>query len=244
MTLARFARKFGVGKGFPLFYKFKTKQLNSIRIPQVRSSFMLRKDTSDIEAFYQIFFHDEYDTKYVAAPVNIIDGGANVGLFTIWVKNKFPDAQVIAIEPDPENYAVMQKNVSMYKNVHCENCGLWDRSTRLKVYDKYNRGNWGFVAEENQAGTIQALSIDDIMQKYNWSFIDILKLDIETAEKKVFSGDYKGWLKKTRMLVVELHDEMEPGCSKTFFDAVHSTFDNYTYAVKGENTIIINNDMQ
>ena len=81
------------------------------------------------------------------------------------------------------------------------------------------------------------------MEKMKWRHIDILKLDIETSEKKVFLDNYESWLPKTKMVIIELHDFMEEGCSRSFFTAINKTFTNYEYMIKGENTAIINNDL-
>ena len=240
---SRFARKFGISSGAALFANIKRNRLQSIKLPHLPAPIALRKNTSDLETFYQIFLYDEYDTHYIPNPKVIIDGGANVGLFAVWIKNRFPDATVISVEPDPGNFELVKQNVAAYPNVHVENKGIWSRTTRLKVYDKYNRGKWGFVVEEDNEGSIEAISISDIMAKYGLERIDILKLDIETSEKKVFSENYEDWLPKTKMLIVEIHDHMEEGCAKPFFEAINRTISNYTYLVKGENTVIINNDL-
>src|SRR6266498_4566514 len=93
-------------------------------------------------------------------PNVIVGGGANIGLFTILMKNKYPDAKIICIEPDPENFELLQKNVLVYQNVYCENCGLWNKNTLLNVLDKYDRGKSALVVNENtEEGKIKGLSL-------------------------------------------------------------------------------------
>ena len=45
------------------------------------------------------------------------------------------------------------------------------------------------------------------------------------------------------MIIIELHDWMEEGCAKPFFEAINKSITNYKYLVHGQNTIIINNDI-
>ncbi|MPN35170.1 hypothetical protein SDC9_182665 [bioreactor metagenome] len=45
------------------------------------------------------------------------------------------------------------------------------------------------------------------------------------------------------MIIIELHDWMEDNCAKPFFEAINKTFKNYKYYINGENTIIINQDI-
>jgi FkbM family methyltransferase len=242
--LYRLINQFSITSGVNLFVRFYSGSLSNLKIPNIKTKVSLRKGTSDIPTFFQIFLFNEYDLDFIENPKVIIDGGANIGLFSVMMKNKFADAKIISIEPDKENFEMLKKNVSGYQDIFCENCGLWNKETNLKVHDKLDRGKWGMMVEEtDEAGDVKAISIDSIMDKYSIERIDILKLDIETSEKKLFLDNYERWLPKTKMLIIELHDFMEEGCSKSFFSAINKTFNNYEYAIKGENTAIINNDI-
>ena len=75
------------------------------------------------------------------------------------------------------------------------------------------------------------------MTRYQADEIDILKLDIEGAEKEVFTSNYHRWLPKTRILIVELHDRMKAGCSSAFIKAMADY--NFTIHPKGENFLCI-----
>ena len=246
-------QRFGLLTGCRLFLLFKLKRFNNVRIPGVQSGISLRKGTTDDNTFAQVYLKEEYKTVINESsqlfkkddPLVIIDGGANIGLFTLYIKNHFTNATVICIEPDPENFQQLKQNVSTYKNVYCENAGLWIKDTKLKVYDKHNFGKWGLVVEENlKEGNIQAVSINSLLTKHDLKRIDILKLDIETSEKILFSDNYQQWLPITKMVVVELHDWMEEGTSRPFFEAIHKTFRKYKYSISGENTVIVNLDME
>jgi FkbM family methyltransferase len=203
----------------------------------------MRPNTSDVRTFCQLYINKEYDFEF-ARPQVIVDAGANIGFFTLQMKSQFPETKIICIEPDADNFNILKKNTSYYENIFCENCGLWNKNTKLKVYDKYNLGKWGMVVEEDSKnGTIPAISINTIFEKYSLKSIDLLKLDIETSEKQVFLDNYAGWLPKVKTIVIELHDRMEAGSSRPFFEAINKTFSKYNYFVKGENTIIENKDL-
>lgn len=237
--LVKFFINFGFWYGPKLFLMIKTGMVKNLKVPRIRYPLTLRKGTSDIPTFYQVFLYNEYKINYPLTPKVVIDGGANVGLYALKIKNEFPDAKVICVEPDPENFEALTKNLSVYNNVYFENAGLWNKSTTLKVYDKHNAGKWAMVVEENEKeGTVKAISISSLMEKYKLDSVDVLKLDIETSEKQVFLNNYDDWLPKVKMLIVELHDWMEEGCSKPFFTAVNKAFPKYSYTMCRENTII------
>ena len=100
-------------------------------------------------------------------------------------------------------------------------------------------GNWGFMIEETNKSTpnsIKAFTINSIMEQFSLNHIDILKIDIEGSEKELFQEGYESWLSKTKVLIVELHDNMRDGCSKSFFKALN----NYKHHIKykGENIYV------
>ncbi|MFT4025160.1 MAG: FkbM family methyltransferase [Flavihumibacter sp.] len=235
----KFIQRFGILTGLRLFICVRLGKIDNLSIPGVQHPISLRRGTSDIRAFCQIFLYGCYDFPVEKTPRVIVDGGANVGLFTVLMKNRYPDAKIICIEPDPDNFAQLQKNVAPYSGVYPENCGIWNKDTRLSIHDKFNMGKWGMVVEENPTGgSIKAISIGSLVKKHQLESIDILKLDIETSEKKVFEHNFESWLSKTGKVIIELHDWMEPGCSQRFFSAVAKAIPNYLFFIKGENVII------
>lgn len=72
--------------------------------------------------------------------------------------------------------------------------------------------------------TVPAMTIDKIMKNYSLSKIDILKVDIEGAEKEVFS-DTLSWIEKVDSIIIELHERMKKGCNRTFYYGTNG-FDN------------------
>jgi FkbM family methyltransferase len=229
--------------GLKLFDQYQFGNLEKVVLPTVKHPFTLRYNTSDIPVFDQVFLNEEYNIK-LTAPHVIIDGGANIGLFALYIKNKYPEAKIICVEPDLENFDILQKNTSVYDNIFCENFGIWNKDTKLKIYDKYDMGKWAMVVEEDSMnGKISAISLKTLMEKYSINRIDVLKLDIETSEKQLFLDNYDYWLPKTKIIIIELHDWMEDGCSKPFFEAINKSFLKYKFSMIGENVVIENKDL-
>lgn len=232
-------------KGIAAFWSIKIHGFSGFRLPGFVNPIYMRKGTSDIGAFSQVILGGEYDIKFNSTPKTIIDGGANIGFFSIYMKNRFPDASIICVEPDSDNFEHLTLNTKSFTNIYLEKAGIWSKTTRLSIADKYNMGKWGMVVQEtDDENGLPAISLGDIMEKYKIQQIDILKLDIETSEKEIFREGYEKWLPKVKMIIIELHDWMEPGCSKPFFEAINKTFHNYSYSSSGENTIIVNHDFE
>ncbi|HUC80462.1 MAG TPA: FkbM family methyltransferase [Flavisolibacter sp.] len=239
-NLIGFVNSYGAIKGLSLTVKAASNPA-TINVPNVKHPIHLRRSTSDLPTFLQVFAFGEYKIN-LDNPKVIIDAGANIGLFTIFIKSLYPNATVICIEPDPENYEALKNNIKPYPNVHTEHCGLWSKDATLSVTTGDDYGKWGIMVREDENGQIKATSIPSLMKKYSLDKIDVLKIDIETSEKFLFASNYESWLPKVKVLVIELHDAMLPGCSQTFFEAINKTI-RYSMETKGENVIIKNLDL-
>ncbi len=244
IIILRYIHHFGFISGLTAYLKVHIlKNVNpKITLPNFLHPIYLRKKTSDIQAFDQVLGGMEYDYKHHITPKFIIDCGANIGLATLFFKSKYPDAQIIAAEPETTNFEMLVKNTKNYANIHCLKYGIWHKNAILKIEDERNFGNWGFVCKEvekENETSISAISISEIMKKYNQTEIDILKIDIEGGEIELFSSNYEYWLPKTKVIMIELHDAYIKGCSKSFFTALMK----YDFSVfqRGENIICIRN---
>lgn len=197
----------------------------------IQSPVLLRVPSSDVRVFEQIFIRNEYKFDVNRDPEFIIDAGANIGLASVYFANQFPNARIVAIEPEEENFEILVKNVSPYPNVQPVFGALWSEGAMVEVVD-HGLGNWGFMIEtpsESQTSSrsgnqkVQALTINMILERYGVPTISILKVDIEGAELEVFRKS-SSWIDRVDSLIIELHEHMKPGCNRSFYSAT-SGFD-------------------
>ncbi|WLD93316.1 FkbM family methyltransferase [Alkalihalobacillus sp. AL-G] len=217
----------------------KKKGLVSTRIKGVSNPVYLRKDSTDLETLRYVFYNKEYRLEDLTfKPKWIIDGGAYAGYTSVYYANQYPEARTIAVEADPKNFTVLQKNTEPYPQVELLQSGLWHKDTFLKVRD-VGLGEWGMMVEESEQSdpdAFKAVTVDSIMETYGIDEIDLLKLNIEGAEKELFTHGYEKWLDKVKILVIELHDRMKPGCSEAFFNAIQPY--NFASFKRGYNHIL------
>jgi FkbM family methyltransferase len=215
----------------------KNNKIAELNFSELKFPVYLRKKTSDISTFFQIFYYKGYNINFNFEPKVIFDCGANVGLASVYFKNRYPNARIIAVEPESSNFEMLLKNTEKYKDIECIKAGIWNKTTNLRIIDS-GQGNWGFVTEETDKegpDTVKAISIDELMKKYNVDHIDILKIDIESSEKELFEKNFENWLPKSKVVLVELHDQMKEGCTRSFFKAMVNY--KFTMSCKGENIV-------
>lgn len=222
--------KLGINlKGKPIKLQLKGYQ-------QDRDIYM-RYATSDPAMFHQIFIFREYTCiDNLDEPRFIIDAGANVGYASVYFLNKYPNAQIVAIEPDEENFNICRKNLSVYQErASVIKSGVWSHETALTVCNEDGREKCAVQVKECEEGEtpdIYAIDIDSLLKKDNVTTIDLLKMDIEGSETVVFSKNYQNWLAKVKNIVIELHG---PECEQALFKALSPY--KYDLSTYGELTI-------
>jgi FkbM family methyltransferase len=155
----------------------------------------------------------------------IMDLGANVGYASAYFLTHFPRAQLIAVEPDPANFAMLKRNMVPYGDrVRILHAGVWSHPTRLTIRDiPYRDGReWARQVEECKKGDIDAVDIPTLLRHSGHDRISLLKIDIEGAEAVLFADRYQSWIDKVSTIAIELHDDSFFGdCSHIFFSAIN-----------------------
>lgn len=194
----------------------------------------LRTGTSDYLVFEQVFSLGAYNMELDFTPNIIIDCGANIGLSSIYFANIYPNANIIAIEPEKSNFDMLVRNTYRYPNIICLQKGIWFKPCFLEIIDSTVL-NWAFmVKESNKKTNMEAVSILNLIEKYELPQIDILKIDIEGSEKELFENEPELWLPYVKILVIELHDRLKKGCSQALFTALTP----YRYNMRVEGDIL------
>jgi FkbM family methyltransferase len=198
-------------------------QTTAVPLSSGKGVLYLRPGTTDIDVYREIFVDQEHVIELPQSPETIIDAGANIGLSAVDFALRYPQARIIAIEPEMENFQLLRKNIASFQNIIPLQAALWSQETTLALVDP-GAGAWGFqtvatapAAERIQ--TVRAITIEAIKATFQITRIDLLKLDIEGAEKEVFENS-SSWLPAVRALILELHDEIRAGCEAAFRSAM------------------------
>jgi FkbM family methyltransferase len=219
-------RLYGLNDGVKLFYSMLAKKNSTYQAKAsfLKQPFTLRDNKSDRPIFYQVFYEKQYDLYGIDFPdaTRIIDGGANIGCASVYFSIRFPKAEILAIEPEKDNFSLLKRNSEPYRNIDCIQAGIWDKNEKLSITNPTG-GAAEYMFENNPArdDMVNGMTLHSLLDFKNWDSVDIIKLDIEGAEKEVFSAEDLSWLKKVKLLIIELHDRYKKGCTKTVFEALH-----------------------
>ncbi len=236
-----FIRLYGIKDGAKLFSSTLIQKNGKYlaKASFLKKPFILRNNESDKAIFYQVFYEKQYDLYDVDFPdaKRIIDGGSNIGCAAVYFAIRFPQSEILAIEPENNNYELLADNIKPYENIIPMQVGIWDKNEPLSIANpEGGAAEFMFESKGRDDNKISGITIPHLLELQHWDEVDIIKLDIEGAEKEVFSSDDLSWLKKVKLLIIELHDRYKPGCTKTVFEALNKF--NYDAYFHHENIFI------
>lgn len=181
----------------------------------------LRASSNDLSIALQSLA-GEYDELFDRVPSLqhglIIDAGGYIGTAAIAFAEAYPDADVVTIEPSPDNFALLIANVAPYPRIHALNRALGRHEGAVELKDR-GIGFAGLTVVEQAddretvvIGSIERTTIPAILAEQGRQGADIVKIDIEGGELDLLSGD-TGWIGDARAVCIELHDRIAAGCS-------------------------------
>lgn len=187
------------------------------------NSLWARPGTTDLKVLWDTFHY-----KYHLPPLKlksdciIVDLGANVGYTVTHFAYLYPDAYIVGIEMDKDNYEIAKKNIQYFdQRCHLKHAAVWSNTERV-IYDA--DGEWGFHVVNQESNTncnfksAPAKTIADIIEEHKLASIDYLKMDIEGSEAEILK-DPKEWLNSVQSMKIEVHPQFNPNatmenCSK------------------------------
>ena len=201
---------------------------------------ILRNGTTDVNCLEKVFINREYEIPFELAPRLIVDAGANVGMATLYLSHQYPNAEIVAIEPEPSNFKMLERNCGGLPNVTLIQAALWSRSCSLEIDDSGSEA-WAFrvserVSTSGKTVAVPTITIQEILDRFHADRIDFLKLDIEGAELELFSQGSEQWIDRIGSIAIELHDRLKPGCAQAFYSVLMSK--KFHQEIRGENVFV------
>jgi len=133
--------------------------------------------------YRDIFQRHEHLLDPPTEPKTIVDIGANIGLTSVYFANRWPKTRIIAIEPEPSNYALLLKNAQSYPQITPELAALWKEPAMLDLFNP-GKGEWAFQTKVSANGKTRGVTVDEVMQTYQLDNIDLLKMGYRRGGKR------------------------------------------------------------
>ncbi len=167
---------------------------------------------SDAFIFSEVFSHRYYDFALPTTPETILDLGANAGFTSIFFARKYPNANIIAVEPVASNLEILRRNIELNHldvTIVPAAIAVADGSVTMDVSGL----DYGHQVIDELAGRpkdgivskVKAISMRSLMAEFKLERIGLVKIDIEGYEKRLLTENCD-WLRLVDAICIELHD--------------------------------------
>lgn len=160
-----------------------------------------------------------------------IDAGANFGHYALTAAKRVgPTGQVIAFEPHPETFAMLEANCQLLEvdNVDAVQAGLGSEDGTLRFYtDSENPGghsyfDWNLRSEAARSETARVYALDSYLsRRNNGQRVSVIKIDVQGFEANVLNGAV-GVIERDRPAVF---CEVTPGALEKAGSSVNEVLD-------------------
>jgi FkbM family methyltransferase len=197
-------RKVNIGWSKLKYYKhLPPGKIRSHRL--FNKAFYFYSPTELLHGLKEIFIENIYKQNLPDKGL-VIDCGANIGMSVIYIKQHFPNAQIIAFEPDETNFDLLTRNIKSfgYSDVKLYKEAVWKENTTLLFSNESSMGSRIEVDNSNNTKEVKASRLKDFID----SDVDFLKIDIEGAEYEVLK-DIADKLPFVNNLFLEYHGKFD-----------------------------------
>jgi len=172
------------------------------------------QENSDLLVINEIFNENVYqffDGDIAREGSVVVDIGANIGAFSILsaIIGANGASRILAFEPDIKNLQCMKQNLKLndlQSRVEVYDIAIYDEEGEMEFVSSQGNSHVAKKHEKSQANNkVKKISFDDMFEKYGLKHIDVLKIDIEGAEYKLFENASIENLRKVNYITMEMH---------------------------------------
>lgn len=165
-----------------------------------------RSQTRDVHEIISLFSGNHYPPQVIRSLLNnqvnptIVNVGAHIGLFDIYLKEIFPNCNMYSLEPQPDNYLLLKHNLDQNQLDSISlKMGMYSYTGSAKFTNNQDF-NANTISESGEE-TIKVISLHDLMKEYKLKQIDLLKLDCEGSEFAILRSN----LSRINAILLEYH---------------------------------------
>lgn len=143
-------------------------------------------------------YETELMKRLFTKKTKFIDIGAHIGYYSLLCASASPDCRIISLEPEPENFQILQKNISAnnMKNISAYNIAVSDKTSKADFFigPSGNSGDNRFFSDdfrvndqERKKINVECVKLDELLIE-NMMKPDMIKMDIQGGEMLALKG--------------------------------------------------------
>ena len=166
-----------------------------------------RLNKGDLHSIREIWFQEVYRLPFAGPSGVLLDLGANIGMTSVWLAKRFSFQQVIAVEPNPNNAALVRQNLELNRIPGQVLEAAIGPKEGVARFDPSELSNLGRLSRDGSL-LVPMISVDAIIEKFAVASFALIKIDIEGGEQDLFDGT-TGWLARTEAIIMEFHPTVD-----------------------------------
>lgn len=184
--------------------------IKTATIDGITFSFINEKEFDSI--YHEIFSYKIYQFTADTASPFILDCGANIGISVLFFKKLYPQAKIIAFEPNPDTFKLLELNVRQnnLRDVELVNAAISDNLGEIDFYvskgaSPTHSADTGVKPVSVNSEEFESIKVSAVrLSSYITRNVDLLKLDIEGMEERVLR-EIEGKLHLIKEIRLEFH---------------------------------------
>ena len=168
----------------------------------------MRAGTMDADVIAEMQRDPYHVTEFVQDGDVVLDVGAYIGAFALFVKERCPTARVISLEPMPSNFAALKENAG--NQVTVQQVALVGRSGPVTMYDfgpdaSACHSIYSLGLEDAKPVEVPGETLENLLRRHGLERLQFLKLDCQGAEFEILPNTPHEILDRIDYIAVEVH---------------------------------------
>ena len=167
------------------------------------SRFHYRRNKGDLQSIREIWLEQHYRLpEWVRDRTTLLDLGGNIGMTTLWLAKEYGFSDIVVVEPDESNYAILERNFHENDvNVKTIKAAIGPTDGEI-CFAADECSNQGHISD--QGITVPMASMKTVLQHFGDRPVDLIKMDIEGGEEFLVSQNCE-WMDSINFVITELH---------------------------------------
>lgn len=148
------------------------------------------RDIGELHGLREVYVQGDYDLSVTGEPRVILDLGGNIGAATVYFATRWPGAQIVAVEPDPDAFGRLLRNTQRFAGVRALRVAVAATEGNAELYRSGYTLTSSLVrgAGDRESIPVTTLTLDGLVDRHCGGHVDLLKFDIEGVEHSVLAA--------------------------------------------------------
>lgn len=168
----------------------------------------LRNNSTDIQAFAGVWLLEDYNRPgFLPEEGTVIDIGAHIGLYTMFVSGASKNTKIFSFEPASDNYALLRDNIerNSLDSVKTFNMAVSGQSDKKELFLSEDQAGHTLHKKSEKRENVDCITLDKIINDNDIQKIMVLKLDCEGSEYDILNSLSDAGYDKIERICLEYH---------------------------------------